>query len=74
MCTVQAKRRYDILSLTFVLVRLGLYAEDGDNSYDDDNGCGGKRHHKPRLPVEGLGLRVPVLQVHLRRSRDLEEF
>ena len=61
-------------SLTFVLVCLGLYAEDGDNSDDDDNGCCSQRHHKPRLPVEGLGLRVAVLQVHLRRSRDLEEF
>ena len=62
---------YNCCCLTFVLVCLGLDAEDGHNGDDYDDGGGGQGHHKPRLTVEGLGFRVPILQVHLRRGRYL---
>ena len=58
---------------TFVLVRLGLDAEDGDDHNDDDDGGGGEGHNEPGLPVEGLGLQVPVLEIHFRRGRDLKK-
>ena len=59
--------------LTFVLVGLGLDTENGDDGDDDDDGGGGQGHHEPGLSVEGLGLRVAVLQIDLRRRGDLQE-
>ena len=47
--------------LTFVLVGLGLDAEDGDHHDDDHDGRGGQSHHKPHLAVERLGLEIPEL-------------
>lgn len=47
--------------LTFVLVGLGLDAEDGDHHDDDHDGRGGEGHHKPHLAVERLGLEIPEL-------------
>ena len=58
-------------SLTFVFVGLGLDAEDGDHHDDDDDGGRGQRHHEPDLAVEGLGLEVAELEVHLGRRLDL---
>ena len=57
--------------LTFVLVGLGLHAQDGHDGDDDDNGGGGQGHNEPGLPMEGLGLRVAILQVNLGRGGDL---
>ena len=47
--------------LTFVLVGLGLDAEDGDHHDDDHNGGGGQGHYKPHLAVKRLGLKIPEL-------------
>ena len=47
--------------LTFVLVGLGLDAEDGDHHDDDHDRGGGEGHHKPHLTVERLGLKIPEL-------------
>ena len=47
--------------LTFVLVSLGLNAEDGDHHDDDHNGGGGQGHYKPHLAVKRLGLKIPEL-------------
>ena len=57
--------------LTFVFVGLGLDAEDGNHHDDDDDGGRGQRHHEPDLAVEGLGLEVAELEVHLGRGLDL---
>ena len=51
---------------------LGLDTENGDDGDDDDDGGGGQGHHEPGLSVEGLGLRVAVLQIDLRRRGDLQ--
>ena len=63
----------DILkeALTLVLVTFGLDAKDGDHHDDDDDGGRGQRHHEPDLAVEGLGLEVAELEVHLGRGLDL---
>ena len=47
--------------LTFVLVGLGLDAEDRDHHDDDHDRGGGEGHHKPHLTVERLGLEIPEL-------------
>ena len=47
--------------LTFVLVGLGLDAENGDHHDDDHDGGGGQGHHKPHLAVERLGLEISEL-------------
>ena len=51
--------------LTFVFVCLGLDAEDGDHHDDDHDGGGRKGDHEPHLAVEGLGLKIPKLEVDL---------
>ena len=58
--------------LTFVLVGLGLDAEDGDHHDDDHDGGGRQGHHKPHLAVEWLGLEIPELKIDLGRSLDLK--
>ena len=52
---------------------LGLDTENGDDGDDNDDGGGSQSHHEPCLSVEGLGLRVAVLQIDLRRRGDLQE-
>ena len=58
--------------LTFVLVGLGLDAEDGDHHDDDHDGGGGQGHNKPDLAVKRLGLKIPKLKIDLRWRLDLK--
>ena len=58
--------------LTFVLVGLGLDAEDGDHHDDDHDGGGGQGHHKPHLAVERLSLEIPELKIDLGWRLDLK--
>ena len=58
--------------LTFVLVGLGLDAEDGDHHDDDHDGGGGQGHNKPDLAVKRLCLKIPELKIDLRWRLDLK--
>ena len=60
---VQRTSARDDDDLTFVLVGLGLDAEDGDHHDDDHDGGGRQGDHEPHLAVEGLGLKIPKLEV-----------
>ena len=65
---------FDVVSCppTFVLVGLGLDAEDGHDGDDNDDGGGGEGHHEPGLAMEGLLLEGAVLQVLLARRGHLK--
>ena len=63
--------RNEDFELTFVLVGLGIDAEDGHYHDDDDNGGGRQSNHKPGLTVEGLFFEVTILQVDFGRGLNL---